>query len=257
MSVPLSGSSFDFEVAAGRVAGHSMFERFGHVTNLDVADGIRTLWAGPGSRVPLLSAETMDLVSTSSQDTNLTGTGAWNVAVCGLDAAGVFVVEVKEMDGVNVVTTTQTFRHVTQLLSVYPGGTLRENQGIITATATTAATLQEHMEPFLGRASTAGFAMPTGQAMVVENVEFSLLKAGGGQDAVVTIRAALQDALDLADPRITFFTRGMNSGVDGNINIEELTGVKVAAQKELVITAQTDKDNTEFRLRLIGKQFDD
>ena len=82
--VSVRPSDFHTEVALGRRQGASTWNKFGY--NLDVSAATPELIASWGGTFQFLTTgETIDVVSSSANDINTTGTGAYGVVVYGVD----------------------------------------------------------------------------------------------------------------------------------------------------------------------------
>lgn len=132
----LGTTEFYLEVSKGNVAGHSVVRKFGRNDDVDTASE-EDVWAGGGSRAYLSSAETMDVVSTSTNDDGSpAGTGARTIRVEGLDSSYAEVSEDITLDGTTSVTTTQTFLRISRAY-VLTAGSVETNDGQISVDPTT------------------------------------------------------------------------------------------------------------------------
>ena len=120
----------------GNVPGYSAVQKFGRNDDIDAASGFEDIWAGGGTRAYLSSAETMDVVSDSTNDTNSAGTGMRQVTIEGLDSSFVEISETFNMNGTTAVTTSNSYLRVHRAFgtTVGSGG---ENAGLITIDPTT------------------------------------------------------------------------------------------------------------------------
>lgn len=102
-------NDFYRNLAEGRIPGICIVNDFGH--NEDIGTTRETLHAIGGDYYWLPSAQQLQISSDSGDDT-IDGTGAQKVEVVGLDGDFKSVSEELDMNGINVVTTTESFRRV-------------------------------------------------------------------------------------------------------------------------------------------------
>lgn len=138
MASKLLGLSEEFfvNVALGNVSGYSYVNKFGR--NEEIASGeTEDVWAGGGSRTYLSAAETMDIVSGSSDDDGSpAGTGAQTLYIEGLDSNYEVISETVTSNGLTEVVTVNSYLrvHRAYVMNVGAGGV---NAGIITIDPTT------------------------------------------------------------------------------------------------------------------------
>ena len=126
-------------ISRGLVAGHGVYHKFGR--NADLDSGVEEdIWEGGGIYDGWLSsAETVNIVSTSTNDDGSpAGTGARTVEVIGLDSSGLWQQETITMNGTTNVATSNTYLGVFRMY-VITAGSLGSNDGLITATSATTA----------------------------------------------------------------------------------------------------------------------
>lgn len=121
-------SNFFQEVAMGNIAGYRAEQFFFH--NPAVGTTKETIWPVGGTVVLQTAEQTVEMLSTSANDTAL-GTGARTCSVEGINGAHVRVSEIATTNGLSAVTLTQKFLRVTRT-TVLTSGTLSKNDGDIT-----------------------------------------------------------------------------------------------------------------------------
>ncbi|KKN10539.1 hypothetical protein LCGC14_1035590 [marine sediment metagenome] len=169
-------SDFAFNVAAGNVNGVVGVGRIGF--NPDIVASPEDLWNAGGLMVYLTAAETMDIVSDNAADTSV-GTGLQTLLIQGLDDNFVETSETITLDGLNPVTTVNTYLRVHDMRGLTAGAT-GSNEGIITATATTSVVIQGQMDVGSNASSTFQFTVPADKTAFITFFEFS----AGQMDAV-------------------------------------------------------------------------
>ena len=132
----------------------------------------------------LASAETQNIVSSNVNDTSA-GTGARTVLVSGLDTNFDEISETVILNGTTPVLTTLSYLRVSDL-QVMTSGTGLENAGDITATASSAGTVQAFMEMTFNHSLNGRYTTPNGKFAVFANYEVNI---GQGKDVIIDIKA--------------------------------------------------------------------
>ena len=142
----------------------------------DVANGVwTTVQTFGGTPYYPTTAVAVELVSDNAQDTNTTGTGAWTVSITGLDANWDQLTEIVEMNGLNPVTTQNTFIRVYRMRVVSAGSSGRE-AGLIDATQD--SNIVARIDPeFDGATLQCAATVPAGKTAYVVNMTLSAGKA--------------------------------------------------------------------------------
>lgn len=143
---------------------------FGQNTNF--SGTFETLTAGGGYDA-LGFAQTHNIVSTSADDDATTGQGVKTILIEGIDTNGDEISETLSMDGtVNVVTANAYFWINT--ITAVTWGTNISNQGIITATAVTDATVTIEMAPFARITQSSTYKIPRGHVGYIYDLNYGL-----------------------------------------------------------------------------------
>lgn len=129
-------------LSEGKFQGYTDGAKFGY--NSDVDTAAEELWSYGGMWTPMASAETLDVVSSSANDTNSAGTGARQVLISGIDANREAQEETVNLNGVTTVTTSNTWLGVNRV-SVVSAGTTKYNEGNITIDSTTSGDVQAYI----------------------------------------------------------------------------------------------------------------
>ena len=156
-------------ISMGAVPGVSGVNKFG--TNESVGTAYEDIWGPGGLHVPLPTPTTLEVASTSANDT-AAGTGAQRVTLTGHDANHMEITEVVTLNGQTPVVTTQVFGHMYRL-SVERAGSSEWNEGILyvadDSTAWTAgvpntsAAIQAGMPALTGQSQIARYTVPMGK----------------------------------------------------------------------------------------------
>lgn len=126
-----------FNIAMGRVAGHSLVVGAGYTANLGTAQST-TVWQGNSVYTYLAAASILSLSSTSANDT-AAGTGARTVQIRGLDANYVRISENVTLNGQTAVNTVNSYLRVYGVTVLTTGstlgnvGTVYAGTGVVTA----------------------------------------------------------------------------------------------------------------------------
>lgn len=245
-------SDFLLQVAQGNVAGHAIYLLRGHNPDVDAASGQECLWTQGGSLTYLSSAETMEIASTSTSDTSA-GTGVRTVLIEGVDGTGAAISEIVTMNGTTNVTTSNSYYRVNQMVSLTVG-TGELNAGEITATATTAGTVQCVITTGEGISRLGHYTVPLNKSACIYRVEFNTSKVSGGAKPVVELRGF---ARQNGGPWLQLFDKILDAEVADEANIDVPLPSAMAARVDLRLTADTDTNNTDVRARMYLLVIDD
>ena len=177
-----------YQVAAaashGVLSDHKTIYKFGY--NLDIGLTEETVWAvgGEFDQSTVTSAQTLSIVSTSANDTN-GGTGAWLVAVFGLDADYNEQSELAiALNGTNAVTSSLSYRAVNRVAVAYSGST-KGNVGNITLKQSTSQITLAYIAATDSITQQMIYTVPAGYSGYLQDINIIATKAGGGQSPVI------------------------------------------------------------------------
>ena len=208
----------DLEIPAGRIDNTTCVNKFGNTTNAD--SGITTdiwdranvannqaIWVAP------TQARTHTIASTSANDTS-GGTGANTVRIHGLtswSASGETVEDVT-MNTASPPVTSNSFVIIYRMRVLTKGAT-STNEGTITATATTDASVTAQIEPGNGQTEMAIMGIPDTQTAYVTCMYGALLAATpNNAQANVTLRSNPEPDVELTNFNLKFRIGLMSSG---------------------------------------------
>ena len=185
---PDQKKNFGLEVALGNVSGYSKVNKFGKATDCD--SGIPTdVWDGADGAtstdiwIAPTQARTHLIASTSGNDA-AAGTGMQTMQVYGLadwDSA-----ETSEIVSVGDTTAAYVIIHRIKGLTF---GTTGSNEGIITATATTDATITAAIQIGVGQTLMIIYGVPSTQTLQIKKVSSGILRAVTAVTADLTLFA--------------------------------------------------------------------
>lgn len=152
----------------------------------DVTSTEKTLWRCPQNRyVRQETAAVVSVVSTSAQDTNLTGTGIWTMKISGLDGDYAFQQEVVEMNGLTPVLTTKSYIAINEL-NPETAGTAKTAIGNISCEIGGNILSSVCAETVSNISRQIVFTVPAGTRFIVDNVELS---CGSGDEVIANLYA--------------------------------------------------------------------
>jgi len=166
---------FEDRVTLGQFPRYSANNKFGY--NNAVGTSQEEIWNVGGIESYLSSAETMDIVSTSTNDDgDPAGTGAQQLIIYGLDNNWLPVQETVTLNGQTDVTTTQAFIRVLRMVVIAAGAT-GSNVGVITATASTAATVHSQINATDNQTLKINFSIPANRYGIITHSEIGCAKS--------------------------------------------------------------------------------
>lgn len=164
---------FLLEVNQGNIPGHELIHKFG--SNSDVGTTKEDLWEVGGLIPWMLAAETMDVVSSDTTNDIITGSGARELKITGLDTNFDKVIETVPL-GATPVTTLTAFRRI-QTLEIAPLGVgtyTGANLGNITLIGSSSATTQGIILIGEGRSSQTQFTIEAGKTGYVVRISITM-----------------------------------------------------------------------------------
>ena len=150
--------------------------KFGY--NNSIGTSQEEVWNVGGIEAYLSSAQTMNIVSTDNADkgTPTAGTGARTLTIFGLDNDWLEINETVTLNGTTPVTTTNSYLRVFRMI-VRSAGSTGGNVGIITSTASTAATVHSQINPTDNQTLKISFGIPADKYGVITHAEIGCAKS--------------------------------------------------------------------------------
>ena len=237
------------EVSLENVTGYKSIVIEGD--NDDVDSGTEDIWSEGGDLVYLAAAETMNMASDDANDTSA-GTGARTVRIKGIDAAYLEIEEDVILNGVANVLTSNSYLRVFSI-EVLTAGSGLENAGIITATSSSAATVQCTVSAGIGISKNSQFTIPAGKKFVIISAEMNATKTAAGLTPNVSIDAMARKVGASPDaPWLTLVRRKIDTEVIDQLLVLQTVGSVIDEKSDLRFRTTTDQDNTQVRIRYYG-----
>ena len=229
----------EIDVALGNVSGVSTLIVAGRNPDIDTGTVPEDVWLGGGAYLgfDVAGAETLDLVSTSANDTS-TGTGARTALVVGLDGSYNEISELVSLSGTTVSQTTNTFLRVNSV-TIITSGSSGNNEGQINITQTTSGTLMSVVGSRVGNDQQALYTVPNGKKVYLKNINATL------NDANNTHADFFVQARSFGGSWITSVTVGISQS-GGQINLKTEYTVLAARTDIRVRVDSTSSNNTDI-----------
>lgn len=231
-------SDYHNEVALGIRQGSSLWNKFGY--NNDVDTGTETIWEPGGLFVAPTSAQTLTIVSTSTDD-DVGGSGCQSVIVYGVDGNYDFQTEVVELDGTTPVVTSNTWLGVNRV-AAYLGA----NVGRIVATATTDTTVQASIPATEGTTQQCIFFVPRKHTALGRGVLLNVNKLSGASPKVTVV--CWVTSL-VSNARYNVFQYTIDTAVENHLIFDPIFPFPVGEKSLIEWRATTNTDNTVVNLR--------
>lgn len=175
--------------------------------------------------------------------------------VYGIDANRKSQIEVVFLDGTTPVVTANTYLGINRL-SVYAAGSLQENDGTITATATTGGSTQGSIPAGEGSTQQAIFYTQDEWQTLVDSIDINCVKiTGGGGSPTVTIRMWVLSFV--SNTKYEVFRHTMDTAVENSFSFEYGQPLVVGENSVIYLTAESDINNTEVSARFTLHEFRD
>jgi len=199
----------------------------------------------------------MNIVSDSTSDDS-GGTGALTGTIFGVDGNGIAVQENFTMNGTTNVLTTQAFLRV-NLMVILTAGSATWNVGAITATSSSAATVQQKIGATDSISKSSHYTVPAAKTAHVMRLEFNCSKNAGGTAPVVEFHAYARPG-GSARAFIQFFDKKLDADVDISLDVDlpfPTSDTQLIAKSDFFIEADTDQNLTETSTRMYLLLIDD
>src|SRR5210317_1403300 len=185
-------TDYHTEVALSLRQGATTWNKFGYNTDIDTGTEIIASWGGTFQF--LTSGETIDVVSTSTDDDD-GGIGLNSVVIYGVDENWDEQIEVVTLDGTTTVTTTSQWIGINRVAS-FLSGTSQTNVGTINITATTSGFQMAQMPAGGGVTQQMIFYVPRNHQFLAEWFFFSAVKTTGGSSPVLEFYGQVYSAVN-------------------------------------------------------------
>jgi hypothetical protein len=233
----MSNGNFMLEVAKGNIAGHSFVNKFGR--NADVDTGANeNIWDGGGLYSWPTTAQVHDLVSTSVNDASA-GTGARTVQVYGLDSTYTEITETVTMNGTTNVATSNSYLRIYRMV-VKSAGSLGLNEGIISATGQTDATVSAQISATYNQTLMAIYTVPLNKTGYIYSFFASMNRntTSGAMDILFCARP------DGEVMQVKAHSGGVGSGTS-HYHHNYHVPLKFEAKTDLIMVSSVSANNTD------------
>jgi hypothetical protein len=246
-------TDFHNEVALGRRQGVTTWNKFGYNDDIDTSTDPEIIAEFGGTFQYLTSGETIDIVSSSTNDDADPATGAQQVIIWGVDENWDNQTEVVVMDGTSTVTTTSQWIGINRV-SIYKAGTGLKNDGTITVTATTSGYNMASMPAEEGTTQQLLFYVARNHQFNAEWLYFNATKVGGSSPTV-TLKGLVYS--DVATAEFEVYRDTIDTADNEHIDLKPPLPFVIGEKSILWFTGETDTNNTVVRGRFSGELFRD
>lgn len=177
--------SEEVSIAEGKFTGYSITNKFGTNADVDATTSPEDIWEGGGAYTGWATAgQAVQAISSSTDDVNTSGTGAWTVRAICLDSNYVQQTITFTLNGQTAVTgsgtnSTDIIRcHTAQVVTAGSGGV---NAGIITIRqATTTTNIFLSMLAGRNQTNCSCFTVPAGKTAYMRHMHIAATKGQSG-----------------------------------------------------------------------------
>jgi hypothetical protein len=244
-SVSVRPTNYNYEVALGRRQGSTTWNKFGYNSDVDSA-ATEVVASFGGAFVPLTTASTLSVVSTSTSDTSA-GTGAQSVVIIGVDANRVAQTEVVTLNGTTPVVTTSTWLGINRM-AIYLAGSGKANAGTITATG--GAATQGEIPTGQGTSQQAIFFTQVDHHLLADFLSINAEKTGGGASPKVRVRGWVYSAVSNANYLV--YDTLVDTSAESSKTITPQHPFIIGESSVLWFEATTDQNDTFISVRFSG-----
>jgi len=247
-------SDFDLQLAKGNIPGHSSIIIRGHNPSQSSASGTVDI-AEMGDLSYLASAEQMNIVSDDANDDE-GDTGLRTLLIQGVDNDGVAIQEVITMNGTSNVLTSLSYLRVNSIIGLTAGSS-GWNEGAITATAASAATIQDEMGPTESISQASHYTVPLGTRFFLSRLELNSARiSGGGGSPEVEFKGYARIG-GAGSAWLQLFDKKLDTEVTDELDLDIPGYTAIPARTDIRMRADTDTNSTETRTRMYGLVVED
>jgi hypothetical protein len=248
-SISVRPSDYHTELATGKRQGSTLWNKFGY--NTDVDTGSQEIIASWGGTFQFITTgETIDVVSTSTDDVNTTGTGAHGVVIYGIDENWDEQTEVVFLNGTTTVTTTSEWLGINRI-AVYLSGSTQNNVGEINVTANTSGYTMAQMPATQGTSQQCLFYVPQNHTFLSDWLLFNVLKTSGGSKPELNIFGYVFSAV--SNTRYEVYRGSMDISLINTLEVNPHLPFAVGEKSILWFAAETDQNNSSVKCRFSGE----
>lgn len=236
-------------VSHGLIDGHGLVSKFG--TNPDIDTNEETLWSAGGLFDPssVTGAETINITSTSTEDTNTTGTGAWLIAIFGLDENYNEVEELTTaLDGQNNATSVNQYRAINRVAVAYSGSN-GSNVGTISLTQASSGIKLAEVAAGISVTEQLIYTVPANKTAYLRRVEVDAGKISGGGTAELEFFMYTYNPTSLTKYRVLNFV--LDTAVQDSIFFEQPVANNTSEKVTIYMNVKSDTANA----RVFGRFF--
>lgn len=241
-------TDFIYQISEGQRAGYTAWNKFGYNADIDAANQ-EVIWSHSNGWTYLTTASTLDIVSTSANDT-LLGTGARTLFVSGINENKLPVTETIELDGLNPVTTQHQYFGINRI-GITSSGSLQINDGVITAAVTgTPSNIQGEIPLGGGVTQQAMFHIPRDYTFAANWLWANVARTLGNQ--IPTVDLHMYHYSYITNTKREIFRAKIDGSVTNTIDLQPSQPFVLPEQGVIWVEAETDKDDTEVQVRFSG-----
>lgn len=248
-AISVRPTDFTTESALGRRQGTTTWNKFGYNRDVDTASAEVVAEFG-GTFQFLTAGETINIVSSSTDDIDTTGTGVRKLVIYGIDENWDEVIEVVNMNGTTTVTTSSSWIGINRA-TIFQSGSSDSNVGKITITASSSGYTMATMPATEGTTQQCILYVPRNHQFLATWLRLSGVKSSGGGSPSITFNGYVYSAV--VDSQFLVFEEEIDTGVREVAEISPNEPFIVGEKSILWFTADTSANNTSVRGRFSGK----
>lgn len=258
-AIAVRPTDYTTEVALGRRQGASLWNKFGYNEDIDSATPEVIASFGGAFNQRLTNAEQLDIVSTSTNDTNSSGTGVRQLVIFGVGGTSASdrneITDVVALNGTTTVNSNLLFWGVNRM-TIFQSGTANSNVGTITATAGTSGNTMAQMPAGEGTTQQCIFYVPESyQFLATWLYTHAIKSSGGGSNPDVTFKAYVYS--EVVGSQFEVYRDDIDLSIETSRDIKPPEPFVIGEKSVFWIEASTTSNNTSVRCRFSGKLIED
>lgn len=234
-------NNFALSVSSGALDGTSHINKFGSNTDVDTGTVPEDIWDGGGLYVPPTQARIHNIVSASVNDTSA-GSGAREIKIYGLDSNWDEISETITMNGTTNVTSVNSYIRLFRM-HLTSAGSSKFNEGNITATAVTDATVSAQITLNQGQTLMAVYTVPNNKTGYIVSY-YSSIRRNNASAAQIDISLKVTPGADNSDaPLLTKHANGLAIDGQNPTKHDFRVPIKVEEKSDIVLRVEGVSDS--------------
>lgn len=233
--------------------GVSQITKFGFNKGLTSSGGFEPLISQGGALPITDTAETLNVVSTSTAD-DVGGTGAISVFITGIGSDDLEATEILNLDGTTPVVTSNSYKFINRVV-VYTSGSGNKNAGDISFTQSSSSLQLAEIPTGYSTTQMLAYKVPNDRECYVKYVRITSVKQSGGGNPTVEFEVKVWSQTQ--ETIYVIYEDYLDTQVEDSRVYEDFKGQPILRKEIFYIEALTDSSSATIgtgRFKLICRK---